>query len=298
MIRSSDDLMIRESVMHFLNTATTTLTQAGIDTAALDARVLLQHVLDVSPEWLVAHAHAPLSEEAQARFSAAISRRARHEPVAYITGYQDFWKDRFAVSPATLIPRPDSETLIEAALTLYAHQPPATLLDLGTGTGCLALSLLREFPSAHALGVDLREDALAVALRNAQALGLDQRITFACGDMADEASLPALPETFDLIISNPPYIPTTQMHTLPASVGGFEPPSALDGGTQGLNYYAACFKWLPKRMHDSSVCLFEVGYDQAEDVALLAKHHMTCTTQTYNDLAGHARVVSITRQAR
>ena len=282
-----------KTLQQSLITATTQLTQAGIDTAALDARLLFQHVLQVPSEWLVAHAYAPLSEQQHANYERVISRRADHEPVPYILGYKDFWKDRFAVTPDTLIPRADSETLIEAALKIYQHKPaPRTILDLGTGSGCLLLSLLREFENARGMGVDISEGALRVARANAHSLGLSHRCDFFLADMTDESTLPETPRHVDTIISNPPYISSGEIANLAISVRDFEPRSALDGGMQGLNFYAALFNWLPKRMHDSSVVLFEVGQGQAPDVVALAAHDSTRNTQTYNDMASVARVVA------
>lgn len=274
--------------------ATQKLVRAGLESATLDARVLLQHVLSVTAEWLVANHARALDAEMLAKFDAVILRRCAHEPVAYITGMQDFWKDRFSVSRDTLIPRADSETMIEAACALIkGREAPRTILDLGTGSGCLLLSLLREFPAAEGVGIDISAGALNVAKHNTKLLSLDARSTFLLGDMRDNSSLPESPQHYDIIVSNPPYIPSDDIAFLARDVKDFEPRLALDGDSDGLNFYRSLFKWLPKRMHASSVCLLEVGHDQAQDVTALAHGAKLGRTQTFQDLAGMHRVVCV-----
>ena len=177
------------------------LRAAGIDNPRLDARLLLAHALGVSPAELIRDSHLPADP---ATYDRLLARRAAHEPLAYILGHREFWSLRFAVSPATLIPRPESETLIEAALAAFAdRRPPGRILDLGTGTGCLLLSALHEFPGAFGVGVDRSAAAARLAAANAAALGLADRAAFLCGDWAA-----ALAARFDLVLCNPPYIPT------------------------------------------------------------------------------------------
>ena len=281
------------TVQAALARATQQLSLTGSDTAALDARVLLQHALGVSREWLIGHGDAALSNAQEECFSALVARREAHEPIAYIMGKESFWKDTFIVTPDTLIPRGDSETLIEAVLTMLPDtSEPLRVLDLGTGTGCLLLSILREYKNATGIGVDIYEPTRAVAARNAQALGLAARAQFVLGDMNDETTLPRTPERFDLIISNPPYIRSADMRGLQRDVIAHEPHRALDGGDDGLNFYVNLFKWLPKRMAPSSVAMFEVGHDQAADVSTLATQNGWSTTRTFHDLASIARVVA------
>lgn len=276
-----------------LRNAARILDGAGMASPALDARLLLQYVLNVSTEWLISHDDDLLQPVAYERFMTLVKRRASHEPLAYITGEKAFWKDTFIVTPDTLIPRSDSETLIEAVLTLFPNKRTSlNVLDLGTGTGCLLLSILREYEKAHGLGIDIHDATLSIAIRNADKLGLAARAQFALGDMNDEASLPQTPEIFDLIISNPPYIKTSDMADLEADVREHEPHRALDGGNDGLNFYVNLFKWLPKRMRPSSVVMFEVGHDQALDVTALAVRNRFSDTRTFHDLAGIGRVVS------
>lgn len=269
------------------------LDDAGAASSALDARLLMQHVLGVSTEWLIGHDDDVLQPADYERFMQLITRRATHEPLAYITGEKAFWKDTFLVTRDTLIPRADSETLIEAVLELLPDKrAPLNVLDLGTGTGCLLLSVLREYENAHGLGIDIHAPTITVASANAAMLHLNHRAQFALGDMNDEASLPRTPEIFDLIISNPPYIRSADMQGLQPDVHEHEPHRALDGGSSGLNFYVNLFKWLPKRMRPSSVVMFEVGHDQAQDVTALAIADGFSDTRTFHDLAGIGRVVT------
>lgn len=269
------------------------LASAGIETASLDARLLLQHALQQSHEYILMHEAQPLAKDVAAIFSALLARREQHEPLAYIVGKQAFWKDAFHVSADVLIPRADSETLIEACLQLRPEKDAAYhILDLGTGSGCLALSLLREYKNAQAMAIDKSENALFMAKKNAKSLKLDSRVQFFHADMCDEKTLPVTPALFDIIIANPPYICSDEIKKLQKNVREFEPLCALDGGMQGLNFYFDVFKWLPKRMHALSLALFEVGHDQAMDVEALAKQNNYAYVKQFNDLAGIARVVA------
>ncbi|MDX2072856.1 MAG: HemK/PrmC family methyltransferase, partial [Alphaproteobacteria bacterium] len=185
-----------------LSRASQQLAQRDIASAALDARLLLQHVMQVTHEWLVQHDNGQMSAEHGARFEALLARRAQHEPMAHLLGTRAFWKDSFIVSPDTLIPRPDSETVIEALLKFRPDtNAPLNILELGLGTGCLLFSALREYPNARGVGVDISEAALQIAKQNCQALSLTQRVNFFHGSWCE-----ALPEAlrFDVVISNPP----------------------------------------------------------------------------------------------
>ena len=173
-----------------------------------------------------------------------VARREAHEPLALIVGHREFWSLEFAVSPATLIPRPESETLIEAAVAAFANrEPPRLVLDLGTGTGCLLLAALSEFPAAFGIGVDRSAEAAALAARNAAALHLADRALFVCGDWAD-----ALSTRFDLVLGNPPYIPTEDLGSLMPDVARYEPRTALDGGPDGLAAYRRLIPGLPRML--------------------------------------------------
>ena len=201
-----------------------------------------------------------------ASFAPLIARREAREPLALILGRREFWGLEFAVSPATLIPRPESETLIEAAIAAFLHRPPPRLiLDLGTGTGCLLLAALSEFPGAFGIGVDRSPAAAALAARNATSLQLADRAGIVCADWAD-----ALDGRFDLVLCNPPYIRSEDLGSLMPEVACHEPRSALDGGPDGFAAYRRLLPVLPRLLIPGSVAVLELGAGQAETAAELA----------------------------
>jgi release factor glutamine methyltransferase len=238
--------------------AAAALRDAGIDNPIREARLLLCHASGRTLADLVRDPAAPVDPAA---LDALVARRVAHEPMAYIVGRQGFWSLEFLVSPATLIPRPDSETIVEAALTLA---PPTRVLDLGTGTGCLLLSVLHERPSAFGIGVDRVAAAAALARRNAERLGLSDRSAFVCGDWAA-----ALRGRFDLVLSNPPYIAHAAIPTLMPDVAGHEPHTALDGGPDGLDAYRTIVRALPDLLVPGGAAVLELGLGQGRAVAAL-----------------------------
>ncbi len=237
------------------------LAAAGIDNPRLEARLLLAHALGCTPADLLREPAAAVPPE---RLDAPLNRRLAHEPLAYILGRREFWSLDFAVSPATLIPRPDSETLVEAALA--ACPAPRRVLDLGTGTGCLLLAVLHERPAAFGIGTDLSPDAAALAARNARSLGLANRAVFLCADWARP-----LRGGFDLILSNPPYIETDAIDGLMPEVARHEPRRALDGGTDGSAAYRSILADLPRLLAPHGVAVLELGAGQAREVAAEAR---------------------------
>jgi release factor glutamine methyltransferase len=215
-----------------------------------------------------------------------VSRRAAHEPLALILGRREFWSLDFAVSPASLIPRPDSETLIEAALAFFADRnPPRHVLDLGTGTGCLLLAALSEFPAAFGVGLDQSLPAASLAARNAAALGMADRAAFLCGDWAA-----ALDGRFDLILCNPPYIPTSDIQSLMPEVARFEPRHALDGGADGYSAYRRLIPDLGRLLELSGAAVLETGAGQAAAIAELAQG-AGFTSEPRRDLSGIVRAL-------
>jgi release factor glutamine methyltransferase len=260
-----------------------TLEAAGIEAPRREARLILAHALACDPAALVALGVVP--EEAGA---ALAERRAQHEPLAYITGQREFWSLSFKVSKATLIPRPDSETLIEAAL---AAKPERTMvrrvLDLGTGTGCLLLATLSEFPAAFGVGVDLAPEATSLARDNARGLGLNGRASFFAGDWAA-----AIAGRFDLILANPPYIPQADIAGLMPEVARHEPGLALDGGADGLQAYRSLIASLPGLLAADGLAIMELGQGQADSVAALARA-MGFAAASRTDLAGIPRAMMI-----
>lgn len=263
------------------------LAEAGIGNPSLDARLLIAHALGLDRAALVTQEDRPLAEGDIAAADTLIDRRVRREPVGRILGQREFWGLPFLLNDATLEPRPDSETLIETALTLYKNKPaPQSLLDLGTGTGCLLLSLLHEWKEAQGVGIDISPRAIRQAQENARALNLDERASFRIGNWLHE-----LNGTFDLILSNPPYIPTRDIPHLQPEVRLFDPSAALDGGPEGLDPYKLMIPKLPPFLKDGGALLFEVGDGQAEAVCSLLRAEGFENIAVRKDLGGLARCV-------
>ncbi|MFN3864483.1 MAG: peptide chain release factor N(5)-glutamine methyltransferase [Erythrobacter sp.] len=252
------------------------------DTARLDAELLMAHLFGVSrSELLLRH----LRDPAPPGFAALIERRMGHEPVAYITGRQEFYGLPFIVTPATLIPRADSETLVAAALE--AKPDARRVLDLGTGSGALLLAVLAYLGRAQGIGIDRSEAALAVARANAEALGLRPRARFAAGNWHEDGWAEGL-GPFDLILANPPYVAADA--ALDPQVRDFEPPAALFAGPEGLDDYRVLIPQLRALMNQGALAVFEIGADQADAVSALATA-AGFATRLHRDLAGRARVL-------
>jgi release factor glutamine methyltransferase len=248
-----------------LQTAARRLQAAGIDSARLDARLLLGEVLRVAAPDLVAYPERPLTPHEDDRFLALVERRCRRQPLAQLLGRREFWGLNLRLTADTLDPRADSETLIEAALAEIGDRSRSLrLLDLGTGTGCLLLALLSELPNATGLGVDCSEAALAVARANAADLELADRAAWRCGSWGEGVT-----ESFDLVISNPPYIPSAEIDRLMPEVARYEPRLALDGGTDGLACYREIAAAMPRRLRADGWLVLEIGSGQAEPVAAI-----------------------------
>ena len=243
-----------------LTTATARLTLVS-DTPRLDAELLMAHALGVEREALLLD---PVRFAVPAVFGALVERRLAHEPIAYILGTRDFWTIRLSVGPGVLIPRADSETLIEAALDHFPDRnAPLRFLDLGTGPGTLLLAALSEFGEAHGLGIDASPDALVYAHANAATLGLKERAAFRAGNWAD-----GIVGEFDLILCNPPYI--GEHESLMAEVAHHEPPGALFAGPDGLDDYRRIIPALPALLAPDGIAILEIGWSQRAAVTDLA----------------------------
>lgn len=263
---------------------------AQIDTAKLDARILLGHVLGGGAERVLAESGRDLSASEAKTFSAFVQRREAFEPISQILGHKEFWSLDFKVTSATLTPRPDTETLIEAALDNVV-QAPIRVLDLGTGTGCILLTLLNEWTDTVGIGVDASSDALSVAQENAKILGLAPRSQFIKADWRTPNWDQGLGGLFEVVVSNPPYIPDSDIKTLEADVRDYEPLSALAGGVDGLDAYREIIAQLPKVLSPNGLIIFEVGIFQALDVEGLLKDAGFEGVKSHFDLSSVARVV-------
>jgi release factor glutamine methyltransferase len=248
------------TVAEALAEASRRLSQAGIDSARLDARLLLAATLDVAaPEVPLLAERILIPREAEA-FAARIARRAAREPASRILGQREFWSLSFALGPDTLDPRPDSETVVEAALAQFGSEP-RRVLDLGTGTGCLLLAILSERPAWSGIGLDLAPGAVSVAQANAERLGLAGRARFRIGEWQDAA------ESADLIVTNPPYVPSGEIADLDPEVERFEPRRALDGGADGLAAYRALAPVIAAHLQPGGRAVLEIGQGQGDRVA-------------------------------
>ena len=287
----------KERVETLLVQATDRLRRAGSDAPRLEAELLLAHLLDRSRAWLLAHPEARLSPAQQVRYEEMVARRAASEPLPYITGHAPFYGLDFLVSPAVLIPRPETERLVDLALDLTrslceANSPPSlTIADVGTGSGCLAVVLARRLPQARLYALDLSPEALALARRNALRHGVADRIRFLTSDL-----LQALPEPVDLIVANPPYVAEDEWDRLPRSVREHEPRLALAGGPDGLAVIRRLLAQAPAHLRPGGWLLMEMGAGQGEAVLTLAQAAFpTAQIALHPDLAGHQRILAVHR---
>lgn len=260
------------------------LRAAAIENPRLEARLLLQAATGLDHAALLREPRALVAEPEALRFASLLRRRLAHEPMAYLLGHQGFWTLDLLVSPATLIPRADSETIVEAALE--ASPSPARVLDLGTGTGCLLLAVLAERPGAFGIGIDLDPAAAALAATNAARNGLAGRAAFLAGDWAA-----ALSARFDLVLSNPPYIESAVIPGLMPEVAGHEPGRALDGGADGLQAYRAITAALPGLLVPGGIAVLELGQGQGPAVAALAEAAGLAIRGCRADLGGTDRAL-------
>ena len=268
-----------------------TLNEAGFETAALDARLLLLTTLRIPATALITHPDTPLTAEESETLASFTRRRLNHEPVARIVGIREFWGLPFRLSPETLVPRPDTETVVETALDLLPdRQAPLRIVDFGTGSGCILVALLHELPQATGLGVDLSPGALATARTNADENGVGGRCHFALSRWADAVSGP-----FDLIVSNPPYIASGVISTLDEEVREHDPRLALDGGPDGLEPYRILLSEAGRLLAPGGLLAVEIGYDQAEELRSLAGSHGLEILRIAHDLSGNPRCVAMRR---
>lgn len=256
---------------------------AGVE-ADLDARLLAEYALGWDAAAFLASSREPQPMGFAEVYDALVARRERREPLAYLTGEREFWGRRFAVSPSVLVPRPETEHIIEAVLEL---PPPARVADIGTGSGCLAVTLACERPSARILATDLSDAALTVAARNAERHGVTSSIAFRLADLLDEGDGP-----FDLIVSNPPYVPDGDRASLPPEVRDFEPTRALFAGADGLDVIRRLVARAPYHLASGGTLVLEIGAGQADETSQLIWETTSLTMAGMRrDLQGIPRTV-------
>lgn len=258
------------------------LAAAGCETPALDARLLFQHVTGMSREDLILDDGRLIAPEASEQFRTLIKRRAAREPVSRIIGAREFYGRSFTVTPAVLDPRPDTETLIDAAVKLMPEK--ARILDLGTGSGAIVITLLAERPDAEGVTVDISPDALAVARSNAGALGVAHRLTLLEGDWFAPVT-----GQFDLILSNPPYIPARDIPSLSPDVRNFDPLLALVGGDDGLDPYRIIAAHAARHLKADGHVAVEIGAGQEGDITRIFGEQGFALSGQHRDLGGHIR---------
>ena len=272
------------------------LAVSGIESARLDAELLMAAAAGVTREAVITGS-IELSHETLRRFDTMIARREKREPVAYLLGRKEFYSLDFEVNPAVLIPRPESEIVVAAALGFIAGAPDARVLDIGTGSGAIAIAIAVNAPRVRVTAVDISADAIAVASRNAQHHRVEDRVTFRradCFEILDGG--PAL-GSFEVIVSNPPYLDDAEIATLEPDVRGYEPRVALRAGAGGLDILRRIAAGVPQHQHLASdgELIVEVGAGQAAAVAKLVEEAGLRVVSVINDFAGHPRVVRARR---
>lgn len=258
------------------------LTDAGVPDAALDAWYLLQMVCKIERSYYYVHGEEDITQDAQKEYEIAVQKRAEHIPLQYIIGEQEFMGLRFKVNSNVLIPRQDTETLVEQVLKIV--KPGMKVLDLCTGSGCVLISVLKNAPELTGMGSDISKTALLVAKENAKLHEVDAE--WVRSDLFDNIT-----ETFDVIMANPPYIPTGEILSLMPEVWDFEPENALDGGADGLDFYRKIAGQVKDYLNPGGYVYMEIGYDQGEAVSELMRNAGFTEVEVIKDLARNDRVV-------
>jgi release factor glutamine methyltransferase len=280
------------TIQDALADATEVLAKSELRQARLEAGSLLGHVMNRDRTFILAHPEHVLDPDLPAMFQSLLVRRAAGEPLQYLTGHQEFFKLDFEVTPDVLIPRPESEAIVEMALELLPTDVPSRLADVGTGSGCLAISILHELSNASGIATDVSVAALAIARRNAQTHGLSDRLQLLESDL-----LQALPraEQFDLIVSNPPYVPDDDIDSLQCEVR-YEPRSALAGGSDGLGVIRRLLREAPLRIQTGGHLVFEFGFGQEELLLNLIDRKTWNLIEVRKDLQGIPRTMVLERR--
>jgi release factor glutamine methyltransferase len=273
------------------NAAKDRLKDVQIDQPAIDARLLLEVAADVTRTDIITDPYRVLTDAQMATLEDFLSRRAAREPVSHIIGRKGFWKILLQVNKNVLTPRPETEVIVDEVLKAFPEAMPFNMLDLGVGSGTILLAILAERPAAKGLGIDVSEEALAVARENASNLDLAGRVALMRGDWTTGLG----DESFDLVVSNPPYIATDVIETLEPEVRDHEPRLALDGGADGLDAYRVLAGEILRVLKPGAMFAVEIGYDQSAAVEALFKAAGAQNVKTIKDLSTHDRVVTGTK---
>ena len=284
-----------DHVADILGRAAAWLRGAGIETPRLDAELLLMKALGWSREDLYRHLEGGVPAPRAARFESLVSRRVRGEPVAYITGSREFWSLDFRVTSDVLIPRPETEHLVETVLDFLASRPgPCRVLEIGTGSGAIAVCLATECERVEVWATDVCASALDVARENARRHGVERRIHWLRGDLL--APVRGLPEGFDVLVSNPPYIPSGRIPGLPRDVRDWEPRVALDGGVDGMDFYRGIIRDGVCHLREGGLLAVEIGAEQGDEVSrLFGAREELCQVRIRRDYSGLPRVATAER---
>jgi release factor glutamine methyltransferase len=288
-------VVFKMTALEALNWATQYLRDHRIEKPRLNAELLLAHAVTVSREGLYIHLRDPLGEEQERVLEELVKRRVSGEPLQYILGHQEFWSIDLNVGPGVLIPRPETEVLVEEALSILSANPfgeSPSVLELGTGTGAVSIALAREAGALFLFATDVSSEALIVARRNAREAGVSERIAFVQGDLFSPFRLLDGRGPFDLVLSNPPYVGRSEMAGLAREVKDFEPTVALDGGEDGFVFHHAIVSQSPGYLRRGGWLLLEVGGGQAERVSeMMERNGAFDSVGRVQDLSGIERVV-------
>lgn len=263
------------------------LEAAGVDQPVIDSRLLLEAAADVTRLGIITDPHKTVSEAQAATYNEFLARRARREPVSHILGRKGFWKIMLSVTPDVLTPRPDTEVIVDEVLKSFPEAMAFNILDLGVGSGAILLAILAERPAGKGLGIDVSEEALAVARENAANLDLNERVALLRGDWTAGLG----DAGFDVVVSNPPYIATEEIETLDPEVRDHEPRLALDGGADGLDAYRALAPEILRVLKAGGLFAVEIGHTQSAPVEALFREAGALEVRTIKDLSDRDRVV-------
>ncbi|MDI6829254.1 MAG: peptide chain release factor N(5)-glutamine methyltransferase [Armatimonadota bacterium] len=282
------DATFQPTIKQILTRATAVLEKVEVETPLLDAEVMLSESLGVPRSYLFAHPEQHVEPAAASRFEFWLRLREQRVPLAYIIGHKEFHGLDIEVTPAVLVPRQETETLVEATVAVLKDIPSPLVAEVGVGSGAVAIALAKSIPSAKIFATDSSEEALQVARRNINRHGMEQRIELRLGNFLE----PLAGLVFDVVVSNPPYIPTDEIPSLQPEVARYEPIMALDGGMDGLDCYRKIVREAPRYLKQGGRLLFEVGWEQAENVKAILASAGFVSIHALRDLSGVERVIS------